>query len=36
VLVKDFAWPDASAAYLHVAGAKQTRYVTVIQIIPTK
>ena len=36
VLVKDFAWPDASAAYLHVVGAKQTRYVTVIQIIPTR
>jgi len=33
VTVKDFTWPDA-AGYLHVSGAKQTRYVTIIQIIP--
>jgi hypothetical protein len=33
VVVKDFTWPDA-AGYLHVSGTKQTRYVTIIQIIP--
>jgi hypothetical protein len=36
VTVKDFAWPDNTAGYLHVSGVKQTRYVTIIQIIPTK
>ena len=36
VIVKDFAWPDANSAYVHVSGSTQTRYTTVIQIIPTK
>ena len=37
VIVKDFNWPDAtSAGYIHVVGSKQTRYATVIQIIPTR
>lgn len=35
VVVKDFTWPDA-AGYLHVSGTKQTRYTTIIQIIPAK
>lgn len=34
VLVKDFTWPDP-AGYLHVSGATETRYKTLIQIIPT-
>jgi hypothetical protein len=33
VLVKDFRWPDA-AGYLHVSGTAETRYKTLIQIIP--
>jgi hypothetical protein len=33
VVVKDFTWPD-TAGYLHVSGTKQTRYLTIIQIIP--
>ena len=33
VIVKDFTWPDA-AGYLHVSGTTQTRYKTLIQVIP--
>lgn len=33
VMVKDFTWPD-TAGYLHVSGTKETRYLTIIQIIP--
>lgn len=33
VIVKDFTWPDA-AGYLHVSGTTETRYKTLIQIIP--
>jgi len=33
VIVKDFTWPDA-AGYLHVSGTMETRYKTLIQIIP--
>jgi hypothetical protein len=35
VMVKDFTWPDA-AGYVHVSGAKQIRYATIIQIIPPR
>lgn len=34
ILVKDFAWPQPTDAYLHVSGTTETRYKTVIQIIP--
>ena len=33
VVVKDYTWPDPTG-YLHVSGTKQTRYLTIIQIIP--
>jgi hypothetical protein len=33
VLVKDYTWPDP-AGYLHVTGAAEIRYKTLIQIIP--
>jgi hypothetical protein len=33
VIVKDFTWPDP-AGYLHVSGTAETRYKTIIQVIP--
>jgi hypothetical protein len=33
VVVKDYAWMDAPG-YLHVSGTTETRYKTIIQIVP--
>ena len=34
IIVKDYAWPAVTDAYLHVSGTTGTRYRTVIQVIP--
>ena len=33
IVVKDYAWPSATDAYLHVSGTEGTRYRSIIQII---
>jgi len=33
IVVKDYAWPNATDAYVHVSGTEATRYRSVIQII---
>jgi hypothetical protein len=35
IIVKDYAWPAVTDAYLHVSGTTGTRYRTVIQVIPS-
>jgi hypothetical protein len=34
IIVKDYAWPAVTDAYLHVSGTTGTKYRTVIQVIP--
>ncbi len=34
VLVKDYAWPQPTDAYVHVAGTVEKRFRTLIQVIP--
>jgi hypothetical protein len=33
IVVKDYAW-NGSPGYLHVAGTTETRYRTIIQVVP--